>query len=101
MKMNKTDLDPAYEKQREYYQNNKERIAIKNKEWREKNKEKLAQKAQEYRKNNKEKVAEIARKYYIANKDTVIKEYKDRTREHNKKMTLGYYYEHKEEILNG
>jgi len=33
-----TNLDPKYQKQREYYQRNKERIAQKAKEWREKNK---------------------------------------------------------------
>ena len=91
-------LDPAYKKQRKYYQENKEKIAAKNKEWREKNKEKISAKNKEYRQQNIEAVKEQARKYYLKNKDTVIKEYRERNHEHNKLMALGYYHAHKEEI---
>lgn len=44
-------------RKKEHYENNKEQYLLKKKEYNEKNKELLSLKAKEYRKNNKEKVA--------------------------------------------
>tara|TARA_R110000764_G_scaffold75354_1_gene152208 strand:- start:221 stop:643 length:423 start_codon:yes stop_codon:yes gene_type:complete len=52
-------------KKKEYYQNNKEKIAEMKREWNEKNKEKVAENKREYNQNNKEHIAEMKREYRL------------------------------------
>ena len=81
------------EKQKLYYEMNKERIKEREKQYREKNREKILQKKKEYREQNKDKVKE----YREQNKDK-IKEYieqnKDKIKEYSKK-----YYQKNKKIL--
>ena len=66
--------------QKEYKENNKEKIKELNKKWLENNKEIIAEKNKEYRKNNLEKIKEKDKKYYENNKEKVSikkKEYKE------------------------
>lgn len=55
-------LEKKKEKNKEYYQKNKNIILEKNKEYREKNREIINEKKKEYRKNNKDKIAEYEAK---------------------------------------
>ena len=66
--------------QKEYRDNNKEKIAEKKKERYEENKEKIAEQKKEYRDNNKEKIAEKLKEWYEANKEK-RKEYRDNNKE--------------------
>jgi len=67
------------EYQKEYHENNKEKISEKGKKWREDNKEKLKQ----YYENNKDKIKKRDKEYYENNKDK-IKEYHKDWYENNK-----------------
>jgi len=51
------------EYQKEYYQNNKEKVVEQVKQYQENNKEKFAEQQKQYRENNKEKIAEYQRQY--------------------------------------
>jgi len=75
---------------KEWYIDNKEKVAEKQKEYRENNKEKLAEKSKEYRENNKEQIFERHKEYYENNKETICekkKEYYENNKEklHEKK----------------
>ena len=56
---------------REYYQQNKEKVAANNREYRQQNKEKVAANQREYRQQNKEKLAANQREYQQNNKEKV------------------------------
>ena len=56
------------ERQRRYYEANKEAVAERNRRYYEANKEALAERQRRYREANKEAVAERNRRYYEANK---------------------------------
>ena len=66
--------DKITEKSKKHYENNKDKIAEKGKEYREKNKDKIAERMKEYRENNKDKIAEQGKEYRENNRDK-IKEY--------------------------
>ena len=60
--------------QKEYYEDNKEKVLEKMKQYREANKEKIAEKDKQYREANKEKVAERMKKYYEAKKASKLQQ---------------------------
>jgi hypothetical protein len=60
---------------KEYYEDNKEKIAEKKKEYRENNKDQILEKAKEYYENNKEKIAEKAKEYRENNKEKIAEKY--------------------------
>jgi hypothetical protein len=62
---NKEKINEKHEK---YQKENKEKIAVKNKEYRGNNKEKIANQDKEYYQNNKEKIAKQKKEYYEKNK---------------------------------
>jgi len=80
--------------QKEYAENNKEKLAEYSKEWRENNKEKLAEYRKEWRENNKEKINE----WREANKEKVL-EWREANKEKHKKYHKERY-ENNKEILN-
>jgi len=82
--------------QREYRQNNKEKIAAKDRKYYQNNKEKIIDNKREYRQNNKEKIAAKDRKYYQNNKEKIIA--KDRKyRQENKEKVAAYQREYRQE----
>jgi len=72
---------------KEYREDNKEKIAVKQKEYREDNKEKIAVKQKEYREDNKEKIAVKKKEYYEDNKEKIAVKKKE------------YYEDNKEKII--
>lgn len=56
---------------KEYRQENKEKIAEKDKKYRQKNKQAILQKSKEYRENNKEAILEYQKEYYEKNKEKI------------------------------
>ena len=56
---------------KEYYQNNKEKIAEKNRQYRENNKEKFIEYKKQYQQENKEKIAERKKEHYQNNKEKI------------------------------
>ena len=56
---------------KEYYEDNKEKIAKEKKIWRKNNKEKMKEYFEEYYENNKEKIAEQKKEYYQYNKEKI------------------------------
>ena len=62
------------ESQKKYRENNKEKVAEAKKQWRQNNKEKVAEAEKQYRENNKEKIAENKKQYYLDNREK-IKQY--------------------------
>jgi hypothetical protein len=74
------------EYKKQYHEENKEQIAIKNKAWYEENKEKVKIYNEQYREENKEKIKEQKKIY----KEAHIEEYKERG--------AAYYRENKEDI---
>lgn len=73
------------EKHKKYYENNKEIFKEYKKEYYENNKEYVKEKAKEYRENNKDKIKEIDKKYYENNKDKILENHKE-YRENNKEI---------------
>ena len=69
-----TTTDEKIEYQKEYYQENKEKIAERQKEYNEVNKEKMIEQQKEWYKENKEQKAQKNKQYYQKNK--IIKEQK-------------------------
>ena len=73
--------------QKEYYQENKEKIKELKKKYREENKEKIKESKKEYNKINKERIKEYNKKYREENKEK-IKELKKKYREKMKEKGL-------------
>jgi len=65
------NLDKIKEKKKKYHQKNKEKIKEQMKEYRELNEEKIKEQSKKYRKLNKEKLAEKTREYQQNNKDKI------------------------------
>ena len=61
--------DKISEQMKEYYEENKEKI----KEYREENKDKISEHHKEWREENKEKIKEYKKEWYEANKDKIAK----------------------------
>ena len=76
---------------KEYYEDNKEKI----KQYKEDNKEKIKENNKEYRDNNKEKIKEKDKQYYKDNKEK-IKNYYDK----NKEKILDYQKQYQKEKIN-
>jgi len=60
------------QKDKEYYERNKEHISQKAKEYRENNKEHISQKVKEWCEDNKEKVSQNHKKWYERNKEEIL-----------------------------
>lgn len=63
------------ERNKLYYENNKEKVLEARKLYRENNKEKLSEKQKLYRENNKEKISESSKLYRENNKEKVLLQY--------------------------
>lgn len=63
--------------QKEWRDDNKEKLLQYNREWRDDNKEIIAQKSKEYRKDNKEKLVELKKQWRIDNKDKIVEQKKE------------------------
>ena len=72
--------EKVFERQKENYRNNKDKILQGQKEYVNKNKDKVKERKKQYRLNNKEKLAEVKKEYYEQNKEN-IKEYLKQHRE--------------------
>ncbi len=70
------------EQKKEYYENNKEKIA----KYYENNKEKIAEKNKEYNKKNKEKIKKQTKKYYENNKEKIAKKTKQYCEKNKEKV---------------
>ena len=86
------------EREKEYYQNNREKIAEREKEYRENNRDKIIEYRKEYQKNNKEKIAEHKKEYYENNRETKLEKCKE-YRQNNKEKILEYRQNNREKIL--
>ena len=64
------------DRNRRYYEKNKEKIAKQHKRYREKNKEKLSKKEKVYYEKNKEKIAKQQKRYREKNKEKILKRQK-------------------------
>ena len=87
------------EKNKQYYENNKEDIVEKGKQYYENNKEYKAEYDKKYRENNKEHIVKYRKEYYENNKD-FIDERNKKYRENNKEYFAEYrkeYYENNKE----
>ena len=78
--------------QKQYREENKEKVAARNKKYREENKEKVAAYSKQYREENKEKVAAYKKQYREENKEKVAayrkkyyEENKEKWKEYNQK----------------
>jgi len=78
---------------KEYYENNKDKIKEHNKEYRDNNREKI----KVYYENNKEKIKEFGKVYYENNKEK-IKEYRDNNKVKMKEYNKEYYENNKDKI---
>ena len=58
--------------QKQYRENNKEKIAEQHKQYYENNKEKIAEQRKQYNENNKEKIVEYKKQYYEENKEKIL-----------------------------
>jgi len=67
------NIDKIKERRKKDYIDNREKILQKNKEWRDDNKEKILQLNKKWRYNNIDKVKEINKKKYNNNKDKLLK----------------------------
>ena len=76
--------------QRQYRQNNKEKIAEKRREYRQNNKEQIAEYTREYYQNNKEQITERAKEYNQNNKEKLA-EYKREYDQNNKEKVAEYH----------
>jgi exonuclease VII large subunit len=83
------------EKMKEYRENNKEKIAYLKQQYRENNKEKITEQRKEYRENNKEKIAYLKQQYRENNKEKLSEKRKD-YRENNKDRNTQYYESRKD-----
>lgn len=64
--------------QKEWYQDNKEKILEKTKQYQENNKEQIEERSKKYRDNNKEKIKEKDKKYREANKEKINEKHKEK-----------------------
>jgi len=87
---------------KEYYEDNKEKIAEKKKEWYQDNKEKIAGKKKEYYQDNKEKILQKTKEYYQDNKEEKLKyiaKYYQDNKESRKTYAKEIYNNNKTKIL--
>lgn len=66
------------QKDKNYWQKNKEEMSLKAKEYREKNKEELKKKSKEHREKNKEEILKRALEYHHKNRDKILEKNKER-----------------------
>ena len=93
-------------RQRQYYKNNKEKVAERNKQYYEDNKEKIAKQKKQYYEANKEKALEQRKQRYEANKKKEYEQHKryyeankEKIAEYHKKYRKQWYENNKEKIL--
>ena len=72
---------------KEYYEDNKEKIALNKKKYREKNKEKIALNKKKYHEDNKEKISLNKKKYREANRDKIIQKKKEYYQNNKDRLT--------------
>jgi hypothetical protein len=89
-------------KKKEYYEQNKEKVLVKKKEYYEQNKEKLAENGKEYREQNKEKILARVKNWTKENKEKVLvkqKEYREKNKEKIADGKKNHYSQNKEKVL--
>ena len=64
--------DKIADQKKEYEQQNKDKIAQRKNEYVQQNKDKIAQRKKEYRQQNKDKIAQQKKEYYEQNKDKIL-----------------------------
>jgi hypothetical protein len=74
------------ERNRQYYEANKEKVAEVNRQYYEANKEKVAETKRQYREANKEKLAETTRQYREANKEKLVETTRQYREAHKEKL---------------
>lgn len=79
---------------KQYYQDNKDKIAKTNKKYRQGNKDKIAEYNKEYQQDNKDKILLKRKEWEILNQDNII-EYQKEWRKNNKEETLIYAKEYR------
>ena len=98
--------------QKEWVEENKEKMQEYHKEYRQDNKTKLSEKSKKYREQNKEKLSETQKKYYEKNQEKILekkKKYREENKteinekqkikyEQNKEKFKKYYVDNKEKI---
>jgi hypothetical protein len=87
--------------EKEYRENNKEKIKEYKKEYRENNEQKIKEEQKEYRENNKEKLKKYSKEYYKNNKlkrKEYDKKYREDNKEKRKAIAKEYYIKNKEKI---
>ena len=77
----------AREKNKKYYENNKEKYIEQHKKYREDNKEKILENNKKYYENNKEKIIEQKKKYRENNKEKIIEQNKKYCEDNKEKIT--------------
>ena len=73
--------------QKEFYEQNKEKINQQQQEYREKNKEKIKERKKEYYEQNKEKIKERKKEFYEQNKEKINQQQKERRKQKKLQMT--------------
>ena len=86
--------DRCRECQKQYYENNKEKI----KQYYDNNKEKILEQSKQYRENNREKIREWYKQHYDNNREK-IREKNKQYRENNREKIKQYYENNKEKII--
>jgi len=87
--------------QKEWREDNKEKIKETKKKYYEENKEEIALQGKKYRENNKEEIALRGKKYYEENKEEIAfrgKKYRENNKEKIKEAKKKYYGNNKEKI---
>jgi hypothetical protein len=93
--------DKILEQKKEYYEDNKDKIAKQKKEYREKNKDKIADQHKEYYENNKEKHSQHMKEYNQKNKDKISqqkKEYRECNKDKIAEQQKQYKQKNKDKI---
>jgi hypothetical protein len=83
---------------KQWCEENKEKIALREKQYREENKEKISQRMKEYYEENKERVLEHHKQYYEENKERLL-EYQKQYREDNKERIAEHRKQEREKAI--
>ena len=87
--------DKILEQNKKYREQNKDKISEYKKEYRDKNRDKILEQKKKYREQNKDKISEYHKDYHKQNKDK-ISEYKKQWHETNKEKIIEYGKQYRE-----
>ena len=86
------------EREKQYYEQNREKILERKKQYREQNREKILERKKRYREQNREKIAERKKQYREQNREKIA-EYREQNREKIAEREKQYYEQNREKIL--